>query len=822
MPDEISPNPSAGSLRDRLDIDFALTSAGLGVWELNPTTMQVLWDDRCRELYGLAKDNDLPYEKAMAFIHPDDVTRVDEAVQWAFQKESGGTYDVTYRTIGAEDGKLRWVRFYGKSCFDEEGKVQRFGGVAQDVTLDVESIQNQQRAQKHILDSFEASPVGIALIDRHQLTFQRANPFYGELIGRTPDQIVGKPLNEAIPEIQGQGFDVLLQNVLDTGIPFIAKEVSVDLIRKDGLETIFVDLTYQPQYHFSTQEITGILVIATDVTEQVLSRKKIEAREAQLKDIIATAPAAMGLFVGRDLVVEMPNQAFIDIVGKGPDIEGKPLRDVMPELENQPFLQILDDVFTSGVMFQSDASQVNIVQHGVMTYNFYNITYTPLRNEKGEVYAILDIAIDVTETVRVQQRLAEAQYKLAEAVELAELATWEVNFLSKKVYYSERLREWAGFSPEEELNIERGFSAIDVADHLAVKIAMDKARDPESDGIFDVEYTLLSQRTGQKRVIHAQGKVKKDENGKVVSVSGSAQDITLHRKTQMALELLVQERTEALAAANEELTSSYENLAQTNEHLIRSNESLEQFAYIASHDLQEPLRKVQQFSDLINRRHRLVLGEDARLIDRIQESAQRMSALITDLLTFSRISNGKVSSSGVKLSEVLDQAMDNLSVSIEETKATIEVGDLPLVEGDSRQLEQLFQNLLSNAIKFSSKNQQGAIAVPHIWVDYALVQATQLPAIPGWTALYKQYHRVMIKDNGIGFEAKYADRIFGVFQRLHGRNEFAGTGVGLAICQKVALNHGGFILARGELGEGATFYVYLPQYTNQGPCSKEP
>ncbi|MDQ1089942.1 PAS domain S-box-containing protein [Siphonobacter sp. SORGH_AS 1065] len=812
MPGEMSLNPGAGSLRERLDIDFALTSAGLGVWELDPISMQILWDDRCRELFGLAKDNYLPYEKAIAFIHPDDVAQVDEAVHWAFQQESGGLYDITFRTLGADDGKLRWVRFMGKSYFNEIGKVQRFGGVAHDVTRDMESLQRQQAAQKQILDSFEVSPVGIALIDRHELTFQQVNTFYGELVGRTPDQIVGKPLSKALPEIIGQGFDLLLQQVLDTGIPFIAKEVAVRLLRKGVLETIYVDLTYQPQYQLGTQNITGVLVIATDVTEQVLSRKKIEAREAQLRDIIATAPAAMGLFVGRDLIIEMPNQAFIDIVGKGPDIVGKPLREVMPELENQPFLQILDNVYTSKVMFQSDASQVNIVQHGVMTNNFYNITYTPLLNEKGDVYAILDIAIDVSETIRSQQRLKEAQYKLAEAVELAELATWDIDFTTRQLQYSERLRQWSGFEPDEELTIDQGYWVIDKADHQAIRIAMDKARDPAGDGLFDSEYTLFSKKTGQRRVIHAQGKIKRDENGNAVSISGTAQDITLHRETQMALELLVQKRTEELEATNEELTSSYENLAQTNEHLIRSNESLEQFAYIASHDLQEPLRKVQQFSNLIDRRFRPVLGDDARLIDRIQESAQRMSALITDLLAFSKISNGKVSPQEVNLSGVLEQAIDNLSVAIEETKAVIEVAELTRVQGDARQLEQLFQNLLSNSIKFSSKDQNGAVTTPHIRVGYELMQASELSWISGWTPTHACYHRITIQDNGIGFEEKYADRIFGVFQRLHGKNEFSGTGVGLAICQKVALNHGGFIRALGELGKGATFYVYLPAY----------
>ncbi|MDR6193328.1 PAS domain S-box protein [Siphonobacter sp. SORGH_AS_0500] len=810
MPGKFDNEAERDSLRDRLDIDFALNSAGLGIWELNPITMQVLWDDRCRELFGLATDNFLPYEQAIAFIHTEDVARVDAAVQKAFEPESGGLYDVTYRTMGADDGKLRWVRFYGKSYFDETGRVYRFGGVAQDVTQDVQAQQRQQATQRQILDSFEASPVGIALLDQKELTFLRANSFYGELVGRKPDEIVGKPLIEALPEIQGQGFVKLLQGVLETGLPYTAKEASVTLERGSGLETIFIDFTYQPLFELGSSQIIGILVIATDVTQQVQSRKIIEAREAQLRDIIATAPAAMGLFVGRDLIVEMPNQAFIDIVGKGPDIAGKPLREVMPELENQPFLKILDDVYTSGVMFQSDGSQVNIVQNGVMTYNFYNITYTPLLNEKGEVYAILDIAIDVTESIRTQKQLAEAQSNLAQAIDMAELATWQVDFETGNVEYSPRLRQWCGLEGDEVLSIPRGYEAIDPADHAKLKAAMDHCRRFPNDALFDVEYSVSNLKTGQKRVLHAQGKVKLDQEGKVKSMSGTAQDITLQKNTQVALELLVQERTEELEATNEELQASNEQIFQANEQLLRSNESLEEFAYIASHDLQEPLRKIRQFTDRLDLRHRSSLGEDARFLDSIQKSAQRMSLLIDDLLTFSKISSGFPSKQSVSLTSVLAQVVDTLSVSIEETKAEISLESLPIIQGDERQLEQLFQNLLSNALKFSSKDENGNPAQPYITITHQLVEYDPLSSMLSFQPLQAHYHQIIIQDNGIGFDNQYAERIFGVFQRLHGKNEFAGTGVGLAICQKVALNHGGFIIAQSKPGQGATFCVYLP------------
>ncbi|RYF47233.1 MAG: hypothetical protein EOO39_48620, partial [Cytophagaceae bacterium] len=152
----------------------------------------------------------------------------------------------------------------------------------------------------------------------------------------------------------------------------------------------------------------------------------------------------------------------------------------------------------------------------------------------------------------------------------------------------------------------------------------------------------------------------------------------------------------------------------------------------------------------------------------------------------------------------------NLAVAIEESKAQIDVDDLPTVQGDPTQLEQLFQNLLANAIKFSRVDLQGNPVIPHVQISACLMALDELPAAirPGRQA--RAYYRIDVIDNGVGFEEKYTNRIFQVFQRLHGTNEFAGTGIGLAICQKVVTNHGGIITATSQPGQGATFSVYLP------------
>ena len=179
--------------------------------------------------------------------------------------------------------------------------------------------------------------------------------------------------------------------------------------------------------------------------------------------------------------------------------------------------------------------------------------------------------------------------------------------------------------------------------------------------------------------------------------------------------------------------------------------------------------------------------------------------LIRDLLAFSRISTRQEAVRPVPLRTVIDMVLVDLELRIQETGATVEVDDLPVVPGDRLQLEQLFQNLLGNALKF-----RRADVPPLIQVRLQRVKAIELPASVRPARLASSYYRIEVIDNGIGFDARYVDRIFQVFQRLHGKNQYAGTGIGLAICEKVAANHGGAITARSQPGQGATFEVYLP------------
>jgi signal transduction histidine kinase len=241
-----------------------------------------------------------------------------------------------------------------------------------------------------------------------------------------------------------------------------------------------------------------------------------------------------------------------------------------------------------------------------------------------------------------------------------------------------------------------------------------------------------------------------------------------------------------------------------NRELQRSNENLQSFAYIASHDLQEPLRKIESFGDLLNNQFGLQLGESGQdYIARMQMASQRMSLLIKDLLAYSRIGTQPEIHLPVELDSVFIEIKEDLEVVIRESEAEIIIGDLPTVRGEQLLLRQLFQNLLSNAVKFRRIGVR-----PFVQVTSRVVVTADLPE--ELKNSNRSFYEITVADNGLGFDEKYADRIFEVFQRLHGKQKFAGSGVGLAIVKKVAEQHNGYVSATGKPGEGATFRVYLP------------
>ncbi len=261
-----------------------------------------------------------------------------------------------------------------------------------------------------------------------------------------------------------------------------------------------------------------------------------------------------------------------------------------------------------------------------------------------------------------------------------------------------------------------------------------------------------------------------------------------------------------------------QDLAQKADELARSNAELEQFAFVASHDLQEPLRKIQAFGDRLKTKcEKIELGEARDYLERMQNAAARMQTLINDLLAFSRVIRSSQPFVPVDLGAITTEVLGDLEVRIEKSRAHVELGELPTVDADPTQMRQLIQNLLSNALKFQPLNAQPVVRIrSRLISNDAWDQSSSSENGAPSGAMCE----ISVEDNGIGFDEKHLEKIFAVFQRLHGRTEYEGTGVGLAVCRRIADRHSGAITARSQLGKGATFIVTLPFHQNGTTNSK--
>jgi PAS domain S-box-containing protein len=397
--------------------------------------------------------------------------------------------------------------------------------------------------------------------------------------------------------------------------------------------------------------------------------------------------------------------------------------------------------------------------------------------EKGQIVKVLGSTTEVTNQRAAYTRLFRSEMLMTESERLLQYGSWEWAPDTDTLHWSEGLWKVFGFAPGAfPLSFETYMERIHPADkqHLVETIQQTQ----ESGNEFEVEHRFI-RADGEVRYMAGRGKVYRDAKGHILRMQGSAADVTRLRQYEFELEQKIRD-------------------------LNRSNQELEQFAYVASHDLQEPLRKIIAFGDRLEMRCGSLLNEEGKqYLSRMSDSARRMKLLIENLLNFSRLTRKNQPLEPTDLNEVLQAVLIDLEVKIQEKQAQFRADQLPIIAGIASQIHQVFLNLIGNALKFSKPDQIPQVAIRYALADPQLVQQQGLDSS-------RPYHCILISDNGIGFEQEYAERIFFIFQRLHGRMEYEGSGIGLAICKKIAENHNGQIFAQSSPGEGATFGLLLP------------
>jgi PAS domain S-box-containing protein len=358
---------------------------------------------------------------------------------------------------------------------------------------------------------------------------------------------------------------------------------------------------------------------------------------------------------------------------------------------------------------------------------------------------------------------------------------WTADPTGAVLYCNQRWYNYTGLTPEESRG--QGWQQVLHPEDREAGVRAWREAVAGGDRI-EIEQRLRRGSDGTWRWHLVRGRPLSDAQGNIVQWVGTITDIDDQKREKELLEEEVRQRTAELTAANAALT--------------RSNQELEQFASVASHDLQEPLRKIQTFGDRLRLRCGVQLDEQGKdYLQRMHASATRMRNLIDALLTYARVTTKAQPFVPVDLGAVARDVVGDLEGLLQQAEGRVEVGELPTVDADPLQMRQLFQNLIANGLKFHRPE-----AKPVVRIEGRMLPVDGEEAGPRC--------EITVADNGIGFEEVYLDRIFQLFQRLHGRNEYEGTGLGLAICRKIVLRHNGHITARSTPGQGATFIVTLP------------
>jgi signal transduction histidine kinase len=402
------------------------------------------------------------------------------------------------------------------------------------------------------------------------------------------------------------------------------------------------------------------------------------------------------------------------------------------------------------------------------------------------------IAIQQEKLQRIYLQLAESQADFLEAQKLTDMGSFLWDFSGKNSVYTPGV--WKIFEMEGGSSVEEFMNFVHPDDRQMLKDALHKAM--HIDGVYDCEYRYL--KNGKEKKIMSRGVVHFDE-GKPVMMKGTIRDITNSHLLQEKL----QKSEETIREKDVNLQQLVVSLKHKNAELERINKELESFNYIASHDLQEPLRKIRTFTHRILEKDSKLPAHSQEFLGKIIGSAERMQLLIEDLLMFSQTTANDSHYEYTDLNSVCEEVQQMLGEIMEEKKVSVRSDDLPVLKVIPFQFRQLFLNLIGNSIKYS---REGVPPVISISTRFVKGDSIHDPL----AAKDRKFVAINFSDNGIGFEPENSERIFGLFQRLHHKDKYMGTGIGLAICKKIAHIHNGYIQASSRPGQGSEFTLFIP------------
>lgn len=761
---------------------IAIESAELGTWDFNLENGELRWDNRTKELFGLSPDAYVDYSVFLSGLHPDDRKHVDDTVQNAFIPESSGVYDIEYRTVGIDDKKLRWIAAKGRAFFNEEGKAYRFIGTVLDITekkiAEQQLANNEERLREALLvadtgtwkidletglDTRDASLNRILGLEQKETIIPFADSF--TRIHADDEQRIKRALEKAIKEAGSYNEECRI----------FRPDGTMRWIRDRG--RVVTDKNGKPRY---------IIGAAIDITDQKQKEEEIRISEERFRGLFDNASAGMALADLNGKFFEV-NAEFCKLLGYAPhEMIGKPVLAFVEESYHSSTIQDMR-MLILGEKASFRSVKKYIKKSG--EWRWFQSSVSMVKDHLGNAKHFTGVIQDIHEQ-KVAEESLKLQARVLESMDEGVSVTDEKGII---LYTNAAEDKMFGYDHGEligkHVTIQNAYSPEE--NERIVNSVLSKLQNKgywngewhnkRKDGsTFFTNSHITSLHLGDRNVL--------------VCVQ---RDITEEKRTKEALE----RSREELERKVDERTKE---LREANERLERSNAELEQFAYVTSHDLQEPLRKIKTFAYRIEDELKDYPNEQVKkFLEKLIYSSDRMSTLIRDLLNYSRLAKQKQQFETVNLNELLNDVLGDFEILMQQKKAEIIWESLPVIKGIPLQITQLFFNLIGNSLKFSKPNERPVIEIKHRNLNEQEKRQLALPDT--------DFYELSFSDNGISFDPKYKEQVFEIFQRLHSKDQYAGTGIGLALTKKVVENHFGKIVAEPEEGKGTSFKVYLPK-----------
>ena len=764
-------------------LTLAQQASQVGSFDWNLETGINTWSPELYAMYGLRPDEFGRTQAAWEhYVHPDDRQEMIQAIECTRMR--GGAEEREFRIV-RPSGEIRWLVARWRWIRDASGKPVRLTGVNFDITQrkQAEDVLRESEARTRAI--FESAHDALITMDA-QGRIQEFNPAAERMFGYSRSEAVGRMAADLIipPHLRERHMEGV-RRYLETGEAAVLEQrILMPAMRADGTEI-------PVEFSIAATRRANLPPFFTAYVRDISDRVLAERATAHLAAIVKSSDDAI---ISKNLsgIVMSWNRAAERLFGyRADEMIGRPITTLIPPDRHDEERRILEKM-SHGEMVENyettrrrkDGTDVHV-----------SLTISPLFDGQGKVIGASKIARDITDRVQNEQVLAQHRKRLRQALDYQEAVfsnigegLYTVNRQGLVVSVNRAAEELFGWTKEELIGKNmhdlthykrpdgKPFPAEDCAGVHVLRSGVPVVNHEDvfirKDGsFFDVVYSASPIWSGD------------EITGSVVVFH----DVTAKKRAEAAL----RDRDRALTAANDELNQQKAGLAE-------ANKELQSFSYSVSHDLRAPLRTIDAYVRIVEEDHGHQLNDEIRrCLGIVKKAAGQAGELIDDLLEFSRLGRVGMDVRPTKMTELVREAADELALTQNGRAIDLNIRDLPRCQGDWRLLKLVWSNLLSNAFKFTRGRELSQIEI-------------------GWLPDDQQENACVyyIKDNGVGFDIKYVHKLFGVFQRLHLKDEFEGTGVGLAIVHRIVQRHGGRVWADGKIDGGATFYFSLRKATN--------